>query len=97
MGRTLGAALTKRREVGAAEAYQPVLELADLPRPGPARAQVVPKAIAMPFGVLAVWFAVAGLFQAWRLYVRETGSETAERVEDRRKARRAEDASARVI
>jgi hypothetical protein len=31
MGRTLGAAITKRREVGAAEAYQPVLELADLP------------------------------------------------------------------
>ena len=27
-----------------------------------------PKAIAMPLGVLAVWFAVAGLFQAWRLY-----------------------------
>ena len=67
MGRTLGAALTARREVGAAEAYSLFwsslifLSLGLL-------AYKWPKAIAMPFAVLAVWFALAGLFRAWRLY-----------------------------
>jgi hypothetical protein len=35
--------------------------------------------IALPLGVLAVWFALAGLFQAWRLYRRQTAG----RVRDR--------------
>ena len=67
MGRTLGAAITARREVGPAEAINLFwsslifLGLGVLAFP-------VPKAIALPFGVLAVWFAVAGLFQVWRLY-----------------------------
>ena len=67
IGRTLGAAITKRREVGAAEAYNLfwssliflALGLVGLKWP---------KAIALPLGILAVWFAVAGLFQSWRLY-----------------------------
>ncbi len=72
MGRTLGAALTARREVGAAEAYNLFwsslifLSLGVL-------ALWQPKAISLPFGVLAVWFAVAGLFRAWRLYRRGAG------------------------
>jgi cardiolipin synthase len=67
MGRTLGAALTARREVGAAEAYSLFwsslifLSLGLL-------AYKWPKAIAMPFAVMAIWFALAGLFRAWRLY-----------------------------
>jgi hypothetical protein len=36
----------------------------------------VPKAISMPFGILSVWFAVAGLFRAWRLYRGETRGDT---------------------
>ena len=27
----------------------------------------------MPFGVLAVWFALVGLFRAWRLYRSRSG------------------------
>ena len=34
------------------------------------------RVIAVPLGVLAVWFAVTGLFQAWRLYHRETTDRT---------------------
>jgi cardiolipin synthase len=71
LGRTLGAAITKRREVGAAEAYN--LFWSSLIFLGVGLlALKYPKAIAMPLGVLAVWFAVAGLFQAWRLYHRDT-------------------------
>ena len=67
MGRTLGAALTARREVGAAEAYN--LFWSSLIFLGfGLLAFKWPKAIAMPFAVLAVWFALAGLFRAWRLY-----------------------------
>lgn len=67
MGRTLGAALTARREVGPAEAYN--LFWSSLIFLGfGALALWEPKAISMPFGVLAVWFAVAGMFRAWRLY-----------------------------
>ena len=79
MGRTLGAALTARREVGAAEAYNVFwsslifLSLGLL-------ALKYPKAIALPIGVLLVWFAVAGLFQSWSLYRRET----ADTVEDKK-------------
>ena len=90
MGRTLGAALTRRREVGPAEAINLFwsslifLSLGVL-------ALFVPKAISLPFGIIAVWFAIAGLFQSWRLYVRErhvheAGGEAVEPVEDRRKA-----------
>lgn len=67
MGRTLGAALTARREVGAAEAYNLFWSSLIFLGMG-ALALKYPKAIAMPFGVLAVWFALAGLFRAWRLY-----------------------------
>ena len=67
MGRTLGAALTARREVGAAEAYNLFWSSLIFLSMG-ALALKYPKAIAMPFGVLAVWFALAGLFRAWRLY-----------------------------
>jgi cardiolipin synthase len=67
MGRTLGAALTARREVGPAEAYNLFWSSLIFLGLG-ALALWEPKAIAMPFGVLAVWFALAGLFRAWRLY-----------------------------
>jgi len=71
MGRTLGAAITKRREVGAAEAYN--LFWSSLIFLGLGLlAFKYPKAIAIPIAVLAVWFAVAGLVQSWRLYRRET-------------------------
>jgi hypothetical protein len=89
MGRTLGAPITRRREVGPAEAINLFwsslifLSLGVL-------ALFVPKAISLPFGVIAVWLAIAGLFQSWRLYARETTPETAERIEDRRKARHQE-------
>jgi cardiolipin synthase len=80
MGRTLGAALTRRREVGPAEAinlfWSSLLFLAV-----GVGALLVPKAFAIPFGVLAVWFAVTGLVQSWRLYRRET----LDRAEDRRR------------
>jgi cardiolipin synthase len=77
MSRTLGAALTARREVGAAESYN--LFWSSLIFLGLGLlALKYPKAIAMPLGVLAVWFAVSGLVQSWRLYRRET----ADRVED---------------
>jgi cardiolipin synthase len=79
VGRTLGAAITRRREVGPAEAinlfWSSLLFLAV-----GVGALLAPKAFAIPFGVLAVWFAVAGLFQSWRLYHRET----AETIEDKR-------------
>ena len=67
MGRTLGAALTARREVGAAEAYNLFWSSLIFMALGLVALQW-PRAIAFPFGVLAVWFAVAGLFRAWRLY-----------------------------
>ena len=71
LGRTLGVAITKRREVGAAEAYN--LFWSSLIFLGVGMlALKYPKAIAWPLGVLAVWFAVAGMFQAWRLYDRDT-------------------------
>jgi cardiolipin synthase A/B len=75
MGRTLGAAITKRREVGAAEAYN--LFWSSLIFLGLGLlAFKYPRAIAMPIAVLAVWFAVSGLFQSWRLYRREAAVET---------------------
>jgi cardiolipin synthase len=67
MGRTLGAALTARREVGAAEAYNLFWSSLIFLSFG-LLAYKWPKAIAMPFAVFAVWFALAGLFRAWRLY-----------------------------
>lgn len=79
MGRTLGAALTKRREVGAAEAYNLFWSSVIFLSLGLLWLKY-PKSIALPLGVLFVWFAVSGLFQSWRLYRRET----ADRVEDRR-------------
>lgn len=90
MGRTLGAAITKRREVGAAEAYN--LFWSSLIFLGLGLLFLkYPKAIAMPLGVLAVWFAVAGLFQSWRLYRRETTEKTEDsrEVADARKRRHA--------
>jgi len=84
MGRTLGAALTRRREVGPAEAIN--LFWSSLLFLGlGVLAFAVPKAISGTFGVLTLWFAVAGLFQAWRLYRRET-RETADKTEDSRDA-----------
>jgi cardiolipin synthase len=71
IGRTLGAAITKRREVGAAEAYNLFWSSLIFLSLGLV-ALKWPKSIAMPLGVLAVWFAATGLFQAWRLYRRET-------------------------
>ena len=93
MGRTLGAAITKRREVGAAEAYNLFwsslifLTWACSLSSGPRRSP-------MPLGVLAVWFAVSGLFQSWRLYRRE---ETTDRVEDKQDVAGVREAQARVI
>jgi cardiolipin synthase len=78
MGRTLGAAITKRREVGAAEAYN--LFWSSLIFLGLGLVAIEwPKAIAFPLGILAVWFAVAGLFQSWRLYHREVTDTPADR------------------
>jgi cardiolipin synthase len=84
MGRTMGAALTRRREVGPAEAINLFwssllfLGLGIL-------AFAVPKAISVPFAVLTLWWAVAGLFQSWRLYHREAAgtSEVADTKEDK--------------
>jgi cardiolipin synthase len=71
MSRALGAALTSRREVGPAEAIN--LFWTSLLFLGMGvLAFAVPKAISLPFGVLTVWFAVAGLFRSWVLYRRET-------------------------
>jgi cardiolipin synthase A/B len=81
MGRTLGAALTRRREVGPAEAINLFWSSLIFLALG-VLALLVPKAISLPFGVIAVWFAIAGLFQAWRLYRREA----VQPIEDRRKA-----------
>jgi cardiolipin synthase len=67
MGRTLGAVLTARREVGAAEAYNLFWSSLIFLAIG-AVALFWPKAIAYPFGVLGVWFAVVGLYRAARLY-----------------------------
>jgi cardiolipin synthase len=67
MGRTLGAALTARREVGAAEAYNLFWSSLIFMSFG-LLAYRWPKAIAYPFALLAVWSALAGLFRAWRLY-----------------------------
>ena len=71
MGRTLGAAITKRREVGAAEAYNLFWSSLIFLAMGVLFLKW-PKAIAYPVGILAVWFAIAGLAQAWRLYRGET-------------------------
>ena len=79
IGRTLGAAITRRREVGAAEAYNLFWSSLIFLALGLLWLKW-PKSIAMPLGVLAVWFAVSGLFQAWRLYRRET----AEPIEDKK-------------
>jgi cardiolipin synthase len=90
MGRTLGAALTARREVGPAEALN--LFWSSLIFLGVGLlALFVPEAIGLPFGVLAVWLAVAGLFRAWRLYHQETLEKKAEKRRARRptKARHA--------
>jgi cardiolipin synthase len=91
MGRTLGAALTSRREMGPAEAIS--LFWSSLLFLGLGLlALLVPKAISVPLGVLAVWSAVAGLFQSWRLYGRERSAdaprakaESVDRVEVKRK------------
>lgn len=80
MGRTLGAALTRRREVGPAEAINLFWSSLIFLAVG-LLAFFVPKAISVPFAILAVWFAVAGLFQAWRLYRRETTERTRDRRE----------------
>ena len=67
LGRTLGTALTARREAGPAEAsnlfWSSLLFLVL-----GAMALVVPEAVAIPLGVIAIWLSIAGLFQAWRLY-----------------------------
>lgn len=87
MGRTLGAALTARREVGPAEAinlfWSSLIFLAF-----GLLALFVPEAIGIPFGVLAVWFAVAGLLRAWRLYSKEASEVTPPTSEYREKALR---------
>ena len=84
MGRTLGAAITRRREVGPAEAINLFWSSLIFLGLG-VLAFFVPKAISLPFGIIAVWFAVAGLFQAWRLYRRET-RETVDKTKDSRDA-----------
>jgi cardiolipin synthase len=85
MGRTLGAALTARREVGPAEAINLFWSSLIFLALG-LLALLVPKAIGIPFGVLAVWFAVAGLFRAWRLYSKEAGAATPPASDYREKA-----------
>jgi len=79
MGRTLGAALTRRREVGPAEAIS--LFWSSLAFLGfGVLFLLYPKSISIPLGVLAVWFAVTGLFQAARLYYQETKTREATEV-----------------
>ena len=67
MSRTLGAALTARREVGPAEAINLFWSSALFLIVGLV-AVLVPRAVAVPLGVLALWMALAGLYRAWRLY-----------------------------
>jgi cardiolipin synthase len=67
MGRTLGAVLTARREVGAAEAYNLFWSSLIFLAIG-AVALIWPKALAYPFGILGVWFALVGLYRAGKLY-----------------------------
>jgi len=94
MGRTLGAALTRRREVGPAEAinllWSSLLFLAI-----GVMALAIPEAIGLPFGVLAVWGALSGLFQAWRLYRREVSDRPAQSAESKENRRRAIGAGSR--
>src|SRR6476469_6405999 len=71
MGRTFGAVITKRREVGAAEAYNLFWSSLIFLALGLVGLEW-PKVLGWPIGILAVWFSVTGLFQAWRLYHRET-------------------------
>jgi cardiolipin synthase len=78
MGRTLGAAITRRREVGAAEAYNLFWSSLIFLALGLVGLEW-PKVLAFPLGVLAVWFAVAGLFQSWRLYHREVVESSTDR------------------
>jgi cardiolipin synthase len=78
VGRTLGAVITKRREVGAAEAYNLFWSSLIFLTLGLVALEW-PKVLAFPLGVLAVWFAATGMFQAWRLYHRET----TEKMEDK--------------
>jgi cardiolipin synthase len=72
MGRSLGAVLTARREVGPAEAYNLFWSSLFFLGIG-LLALFVPEAIGFPLGVLAVWLALVGLFRAWRLYHRHAG------------------------
>jgi cardiolipin synthase len=78
MGRTLGAALTRRREVGPAEAINLLWSSLLFLAVG-ILAFAVPKAISVPFGVITVWWAVAGLVQSWRLYRREVADRAEEK------------------
>lgn len=67
ISKTLGAALTARREVGPAEAinlfWSSLLFLVF-----GLVALLLPRVVAVPAGVLAMWLALAGLFRSWRLY-----------------------------
>ena len=67
MGRTLGAVLTARREVGPAEAIS-LFWSSTLFLGFGLLAVLLPQAVAIPIGVLALWMAIAGLFRSWRLY-----------------------------
>jgi cardiolipin synthase len=81
MGRTFGAVLTARREVGAAEAYSLFWSSLIFLAVGAVALQW-PKAIAYPFGVLGLWFALVGLYRAGKLYYEhrsEVQPETTER------------------
>jgi len=92
LGRTLGAAITKRREVGPAEAINLLWSSLFFLAVG-ILAFVVPKAISLPFAIITVWWAVAGLVQAWRLYHREV----ADPAEDQPSVQRSDHPSSRVI
>lgn len=67
ISRTLGAAITSRREVGRAEAstlfWGSLLGLLF-----GAVSLVFPWVVAVPLGILALWLGAAGLARAWRLY-----------------------------
>jgi hypothetical protein len=67
LGRTLGTALTARREAGPAEASNLFWSAAGFMGLG-VLAFLVPKAVAIPFGVAAIWLALSGFFHSWRLY-----------------------------
>jgi cardiolipin synthase len=72
LGRTMGAVITQRREVGRAEAANLFwTSLLALGIGGLSLA--VPESMGIPIGVMAIWLALSGLYRAWRLWSEDRG------------------------